>query len=193
MMYIAKQFMYIVIATHRICLLTLLNLSESCDRCVGKTVQVDLHNQYQQSVCVGKSPFWILSWPSKVFGTWLVISDHSLHLLISSWVLLRFLCLYGNGNLHSVLCLNWMGTYRISTSSFNWKEFITFSLTGSTVMTATSWSHSPFKKVLYPSYYCFLLECCNDAIFYCHSWYKLGWTLVLSYKAEPQQIPWYWL
>ena len=57
MMYIAKQFMYIVIATHRICLLTLLNLSESCDRSVGKTVQVDLHNQYQQSVCVGKSPF----------------------------------------------------------------------------------------------------------------------------------------
>ena len=85
MMYIAKPFVYIVIATHRICLLTLLNLSESCDRSVGKTVQVVLHNQYQQSVCVGKSPFWILSWPSKVFGTWLVISVHSLHLLISSW------------------------------------------------------------------------------------------------------------
>ena len=57
MMYIAKPFVYIVIATHRICLLTLLNLSESCDRSVGKTVQVVLHNQYQQSVCVGKSPF----------------------------------------------------------------------------------------------------------------------------------------
>lgn len=76
--YIAKQFVYIVIVTHRICLLILLNLSESCDRSVGKN-SASCFSQPMPAACLcrGKSPFWILSWPSKVFGTCLVISDHS--------------------------------------------------------------------------------------------------------------------
>lgn len=194
MIYIAKQFVYIVIVTHRICLLILLNLSESCDRSVGKTVQVVFHNQCQQRVCVGKSPFWILSWPSKVFGTCLVISDHSLHPLISSWDFAELLAPLWewelrispmpelNGNLQN---------FYLQLQLERAHNFFTIRL--ETAVTATLWRHSPFKKVLYSSSYCFFLVCCNDAIFYYHSWYKLGWMLVLSYKAEPQQIPWDWL